>query len=395
MSIIRAGVVSGGVTSKGVITGGLLLDIDTIVVFGASIMEQSFGEFNFEQLASDAFASNSVDVAVHSRATSGDNTTQMIAKLPAIISEFSASAANTLFVIHWAGNDISQLGPYPGGATTIDTNCRAMCQDIIDAGFKIAMSNTTYRIPPASNPTAPYNLNIMDSVIADFAIIPMDLYDLTINNQVTWYEGDGIHPSTAGKDMNRVYVADTCSPLLIKASELLVDVVLQLGDNGVYPAGNNSAVTNETISLNRNVDLSLVADSQFTTSGIEGAAAQGRGNVSNPSDTSISLTNNNGLSSYVYKTSGTVSVDVSLLGIDTAATYTVGVTASRDTLDPNRDCDILVGGVTKTLNAAASPAEIVEFTGVTGSELISTGITSSPSSTFTFAYMSMIRITKE
>jgi lysophospholipase L1-like esterase len=377
----------------------LLYDIDTVVIFGASIMEQSFsgaGEASTEAL----FAAQGATITVHERATSGDNTTNMLAKLPALISEFSANASKTMFVIHWAGNDISQSGPYPGGASTIDNNCRAMCQDLKDAGYKIALSDTTYRIPPASNPSAPYNQNVMSSVIADFADISLSLYDLTFNNQGTWYEVDGIHPNGVGEDMNRNYVVDTIIPNIITgaipAPIMWEDVVLQFGLLNVYPDGSNSMTIDTTETPIKNVDLSVVENASITLSGSGGHSDElGRGNVLDPLDTSISLTNNKGLLSYTFSSGGTISVEFTNSQIEPLATYTVGVTASRDTTDTNRDCDIVVAGVTQALNVAESPAPIVEFTGVLGSDLIATGVTSTASATFTFAYIGMIRVTKE
>lgn len=372
--------------------------IDDVVIFGASIMAQSFTGAN-QQAAEQLYAAKGANVTVYERATSGDNSTVMKSRLPAIITEFQANAARTLFVIHWGGNDVSQSGPYPGGATTLDTNCREMLQDLKDAGFKIALSDITYRIPPASNPTDPYNQNVMNQVITDFADIPLNMYDLTFNNQGTWFEVDGIHPNSTGEDMTRNYIVDNTYD---RFSNLVPppqpvgweDVVLQFGLVNVYPDGSNEFSVDATKSNIKNVDLTVVADASVTLSGSGGHSDTfGRGNVNDPSDTSISLTNNSGLKSYTYKQDGAQTVDLSAASLEPAAIYTVGVTASRDAADV-RNNDVTVGGVTKVIQTTASPAEIVEFTNVTGSDLISNGIVVSPTGGTGFSYIGMIRITK-
>jgi len=106
---------------------GSLLDITDIVVFGASIMEQSFSDTSDTE---SKWLDSGAIVDVHERATSGDDTAQMITRLPAIITEFQANADKTLFVIHWGGNDVSRDGPYPGGAATMEANMRSMLDDI-------------------------------------------------------------------------------------------------------------------------------------------------------------------------------------------------------------------------------------------------------------------------
>ena len=386
-------------TSVGKKPSGGKFPIDNVVIFGASIMEQSFAGGN-QSTTESLYATKGATVNVYERATSGDNTTQMLSRLPAIISEFQANASRTLFVIHWGGNDVSQSGPYSGGAATIEANCRSMLQDLKSAGFKIALSDITYRIPPASNPTDPYNQNVMNGLISEFADIPLRLYDFTFQRQDSWYEVDGIHPNGTGEDLTRNYVVDntvTYFSNLIPPPPPVVweDVVLQFGLLNVYPDGSNEASIDKTITPIKNVDLSVVEGSSVILSGSDGHSDElGRGNVNDPSDTSISLTNNSGLLSYVYKQNGTITVDFSGANLDPSATYTVGVTASRDAVDV-RNNDIVVGGVTKILNATASPAEIVQFTGVLGSELMSSGITSSPTGGTGFAYIGMIRVTKE
>lgn len=373
--------------------------IDDVVIFGASIMAQSFTGSN-QQTTEQLYAAKGATVSVHERATSGDNSTVMKSRLPAIISEFQSNAQRTLFVIHWGGNDVSQSGPYPGGASTLDTNCREMLQDLKAAGFKVALSDISYRIPPASNPTEPYNTNVMNPIVEEFADIPLSMYSVTTDNVDSWFEVDGIHPNSTGEDINRNYVVDNTYLYFSNLGEPTLpiewsDVVLQFGLVNVYPDGSNEFSVDATKSSIKNTDLTVVAGSSVTLSGSGGHSDTfGRGNVNDPSDTSISLTNNSGLKSYTYSQDSAQVVDFSAANLDPSANYTVGVTASRNAADV-RNNDVTVGGITKVLQATASPAEVVEFTSVSGSDLVLSGVTVSPTGGTGFAYISMIRVSKE
>lgn len=183
--------------------------VSRVVVFGASIMERSFNpDAGYTELAAADFLNNGMVTEVVERATGGDTTEDMVLKLPALISEFQAGVGRTMFMIHWAGGDTSQQGPYPGGADEINTNCRAMAQSLVDAGFKIAMSTITYRQPPGGNYSDEYNANVMDAIITDFADIPLDLYTLTFDNKDTYLGSDDVHPTTTGLQMIREWVAE-------------------------------------------------------------------------------------------------------------------------------------------------------------------------------------------
>lgn len=373
--------------------------IDDVVIFGASIMEQSFTGGNVAA-TEGLYAAKGATVNVHERATSGDNTTQMVSRLPDIITEFQANAERTLFVIHAGGNDVSQSGPYPGGASTLESNMRSMLQDLRDAGYKIALSDISYRIPPASNPTDPYNQNILNSLKDEFADISLSMYDLTINNQGTWFEVDGIHPNGTGEDLTRKYIVDNTYEYFsnlgpIPQPSTWDDAIIQFGLVDVYPDGSNEITIDTTLQSIKNIDLTVIDGAEVTLVGSGGHSdILGRGNVNDPNDSSISLTNNNGLKSYVYKQNGSMTLEFTNSGLNPTATYTVGVTASRDAVDV-RNNDITVGGVTKVLNATASPAEIVTFTGVTGADLIANGVTAAPTGGTGYAYIGMIQVTKE
>lgn len=371
--------------------------IDNVIIFGASIMDQTSSGTN-QQAMKDLYALKGANVNVYDRATSGDDTTAMRAKLPAIITEFQDVAERTLIEIHWGGNNVSREGPYPGGATTMEADCRAMLQDLKAAGFKIALSDITYRLPP-SHQTSEYNSNIMQPLIEEFADIPLSLYKLSFDNQDDWFEPDGVHPSLFGEDLNRNYLVNSTYIYFSNLGELPEPVVwenvlLEFGQANVYPDGSNKLnASSTTLSVVKNTDLTVVPNSIITLSGAEGHSTQGRGNVNDPTDESLTLTNNAGLTSYVYVLNASLFVDFSQANLIPTATYTIGFTASRNAADV-RNNDVLIDGQTQVINSTASPAEIITFTGITGADLMSGGVTVSPTTTG-YVYISMIQVTKE
>ena len=82
-----------------------------------------------------------------------------------------------------------------------------MAQSLVDAGFKIAMSTITYRQPPGGNYSDEYNTNVMDSIIADFADVAVDLYTPTFENKATYLGSDDVHPTDDGLGMIRTWTA--------------------------------------------------------------------------------------------------------------------------------------------------------------------------------------------
>lgn len=371
--------------------------IDDVVIFGASIMAQSFSSGN-QAVTEQLYANKGATVNVHERATSGDDTTTMLTRLPSLISEFQANAARTLFVIHWGGNDVSRNGPYPGGADVMRDNCRQMLQDLKNAGYKVALSNITYREPP-SHDTIAYNDGVMNPLIEEFADIALDMHTMTYTERDVWFEVDGVHPNTTGEDLTRKYVVDNTYERFsnlgpIPEPVVWNDVLLSFGQGDVNPDGANKLnASSKLLATVKNIDQSTVPNAEVELLVVDGHSAQGRGNVNDPNDTSLTLTNNIGLTNYCYTQDKALTTSINS-GLDPEAFYTVGVTASRDAADV-RNNDVTVGGITKVMNATASPAEIVTFTGVLGSDLMTAGISVAPTDITGYAYLSMIRITKE
>lgn len=176
-------------------------DVYDMVFFGASIMEETF-KTNLSEVQ-ESLMQNGIPAYCYAYTNRGFDSNQMISVANQVIGDLSSSVNKKMVIIHWGGNDVTNYGPYPGGSYDLNLNCREMLQNFLNAGFEIALSDITYRIPPTSNPSEPYNQNIMNPIITDFADVPLSLYNLSFENQSDWFDVDGVHPSTAGEVMNR------------------------------------------------------------------------------------------------------------------------------------------------------------------------------------------------
>lgn len=184
-----------------------------VVVLGASIMDQTFRTTGAAAMEAELL-SKGITATVYNRAVSGHTSTQGIGVLHTALGEFAGQEHKTLFVIHTLGNDISNEGPYPGGEAGMDERYRYILNEIKAEGFTFLPSTVSYRIPNASNPAEPYNVNVVIPAIQDIAPWAMngdrpymDLHKLSFDNQETWHDVDNLHPSDAGEEMNRQYIA--------------------------------------------------------------------------------------------------------------------------------------------------------------------------------------------
>ncbi len=397
----------GSVVDDGVTPGpGTPISIDgniNIVAISASIMDQSFSDEI--QAAQSFYREGGLAVTVYNRAVSGDRIANTLEDLPANLAEFAEQEDNTIFLYHGPGNNVSVSGPYPGGEDEINTGVRQLIADILGAGFYLAMSNITYRVPPGSNPTEPYNTSIIEPIIVE--LLPdwanndgtafIDMYQFYFDNQAN-IDPDGIHPDATLEKLTTEYFGlkvgekteQTNAPVVV-----MEDVVVQLGNNSVNRLPNwlNSSsklIENRPSNIGEDNTLFGSISSDATLS-----SDQGRGNAG---DTSESLTNDSLLTGYLYADDDsvkTIDVDFDLTVVDPLSTYTVSATASREATATDRITEVTVGGVTKTIDATAIPAEIISFTGVTAQELFDNGIVWNRQAGSTFSYLSGIRITKE
>lgn len=186
------------------------IDAEQVLLFmGASIMERSFDQTTRTE---DAYLAKGLDITTYCRALGGDTSLDTRIKTISVIKEFSKVTKQKSVFVHTGGNDVSVYGPYPGGATGIGENITALAQLFKADGFKLIMTPISYRIPPASNPTEPYNTNIVDGLVSQYADHSVDMHTFTLNAGDAYFGaggGDGIHPSDPDGEVLTVnYVVD-------------------------------------------------------------------------------------------------------------------------------------------------------------------------------------------
>lgn len=188
------------------------MDIPTsqmIVFAGASIMERSFDQTARTEAA---YSAKGLEITSFCRALGGDTTLDGRIKAVSAVREFSRVTKEKILFVHAGGNDATLYGPYPGGATELGENLSALVETYKQAGFKMIMTPISYRIPPASNPTQPYNLNIVDGLVSGLADHSVDMYTFTLTSGDAYFGtggGDGVHPSNPDGEILTVnYVVD-------------------------------------------------------------------------------------------------------------------------------------------------------------------------------------------
>lgn len=380
-------------------------EIKKVFTFGASIINQSFsyeGRLDTETKYKDL----GLDITVVNYAVSQDTTQMMIARLPGMLADGAADASTTLIVMHGGGNTI---GNYPDNAQELDDDLRYMASEIKAAGYMLAMSNITQRIAPASRMSEPYNENVVNDIVAEFADIPLDLHGLTVDNTPAWYEPDGTHPSLFGEDLNRDYVTKTTSKY-IKNVEIpvagiyLEDALLQFGSRDVMSGGlNNVPPTSsgdEFLEMDvYNTDYTQVPNGIIRVQHTDKRNGSGRGDPVEPSDTTLSITNSRGLSDsyYIDDSNRDIVVDLTDAKLDPMANYLVEVTASRDTTDPtglDRVSLISIGADTViSIDATLDPPQVGN-TILLGSEIMSHMVSCTKLEESSFGYISLMRIRK-
>ena len=382
-----------------------------IVVIGASILEQSFYALTD---ASSRFIKHGVIAEVYNRATSGDTSANLLTKMPGYIAEFAGQESNTLFVLHIGGNDISQQGPYPGGSSALETNYAAIINSLHAAGFQVAPTSITYRIAPASNPSEPYNESVVIPLIEDLTpewmdgdVPVIDLNAFSNSIEGTGYEVDGIHPNGFGEASIREYIAEKVSGMLVAGSVATFSskcvigsgtttprhMLINFGEgNAMFGATNNIAVTGgATVGSLRNTDYSPVSDFGFSMSGFGNSFSDGRTYGVNELAIHNKTVSQSTMWVDQYNT-GLVSFEAG--SFDPEATYTIRYAASRDVLTP-RYTEVTIGGVMQSMDATSDPRTFLEFSGVTGAQLLATGVTVNVQAGTEYAYLAGLEIIEE
>ena len=387
------------------ITGKIpLRPIDTMVVVGASIMHLTY-ENSGASDATSKFFDKGLLVDVYDRANSGDDVQDMIDKAPAIIAEFQDNAANTLVALHGPGNS---LATYPTNAELINTGMRTLVQMYKDAGFMLALTTITYReVPPYAHDSQPFNVNIIQAIVDEFADIKMDLYTHVYDNRATWFGPtddplyDGVHPwPESSREGNRVYMIDTIAPFIKNVekpnTDFINDVLIQFGNNDVMVGGLNKAVEDSEVPL-YNTDYTEVSGAFATFEEVDLKNNGGRGgDASNPESTELTIYNDLGLEdfSYVVGDERVIKTNLRNAGIDPEATYRVQVTASRATSSGLKTTEYTVGDAEPQISdAKENPPVVLTFT-VGGFALKALGVTCKGVTGSDFAYISLMRITK-
>ena len=362
--------------------------VTSIVLIGASILEQSFYS---ESDAEKRFAKHGRLADVYKRAVSGDTSSDTLTKLPAILEEFKGFPGKVLFVLHTGGNDNSQGTGYPDNGPLIGSNIEAIINGVKAAGFDIAVSSMTYRIPPASNPSEPYNTNVIIPKIN--SLLPewmdgtrpiIDLYTQTFDNSATWLEVDGIHPNGFGEASIREYIAErVCFQLAsnpdypapftsgkVYAEDLLINFG-NTGGLGFLKSESNSVIADGTYgAVFRNMDHTLATGFSFTVAGFVGNAPNGV--ISGPNEKSIRNKNVNRSYMYVEQpNAGMLTFNASSFKV--GSKYTIRIASSREAVD-ERVTQFYVGGTPVQVNSTADSPEFIEVNGITSEDLVAHGI---------------------
>ena len=379
--------------------GGIPPDINgeiNIIPIGASIMLGTFGD----NVAAEAeFTTVGLSTKVYNKGVGGDQSSATLAKLPATLAEFAGQGKNSYIVMHTGGNDMSIHGPYPAAQPGLGDNWVAILDMIEDAGFLVAPSTLTYR---TSGVAEDYNINVIQPIVQ--AKVPhwygeattiLDYYTLIFNN-MSWLT-DGIHLNPTGYAEMRKYTAETFASNITQTNNSILDPVSTITDIivnlGVSGGVFQNELNNNTLSTVRNTNNLVASGVELSmTGGVAASINQGRGNEG---DYSLTLLNDYIQTSYWYVQAGTMIISFSGTSVVPLNLYTVGITASRDTTDTNRVGEYTVGGVTKTLDAATVTPESIEFTGVTGQQLIDDGIVVVTEAGSAFSYVSGLTVAKE
>tara|TARA_B100002049_G_C16074172_1_gene374182 strand:+ start:887 stop:2119 length:1233 start_codon:yes stop_codon:yes gene_type:complete len=380
--------------------------IDSIIIFGASILNQSFSPTGIVK-ALEKYESHGVNnLKIFNYAESGTGSISYLERVDTIIAEHGSNALRTMVILHGPGNDILV---YPHNAELIASNMREICSQLKAAGFILAISDITKRIEPSEKRSIEYNSQIINPLINEFADIPLQLYKLTDENEGVWHGPDGTHPSQTGIDLTINYLVDVTSPYIIKTEKDLIepptetapfkDVLLQFGRASVMEGGLNLITSVGTIDI-FNTDYTKVTNATVTLSGIAPPGdtfnSAGRGNVNDPTHKELDITNHVGLTDSLYIQSGAEYMDIhfEIPNLNVDALIRVQVTASRAANTGQRLGLYSIAGQSEILlDAVSSPAEIIEAT-CTGRELLDYGIKIRRPDGGNWTYLSLVRVTE-
>jgi lysophospholipase L1-like esterase len=388
------------------------------VVMGASIMDGTFGTETRRTIFQNELESKGLTVYdVTEYAVGGNTSTVTLSVVPTVISDFSGSESQTVVILHTGTNDIRAHGPYPGGATTLDSNYRQIITDLKAAGLTVIPSTIAFIIPPALSYAAPYNEGIIINAIMDTAPEAMRLsgrpiIDLYRHTLVTpnIHDPDGIHYTSDGYDELARFIGSQLPDLIENHGatvSTISDLIIDFGstytsvDFGGFLAG--STDLQETSSI---YDINGKRPSDLTVA-ITGFADGFNSTGTNYGGTGYSIDRPEITRDSIFVahpgfsgTNGEIG-QISFTGssVEPAASYDVTIAASRSITGGDHWGNYTCGGVSKDINAADSGVGTLQtavFSNVTGAQLIATGITVTrrDPELASFAYVNGIRITK-
>lgn len=388
-----------------------------VEIFSASILDQAFtndivgtAEAAFSKYLENCGLSG---VTVNSTyANSGHDSADYVAKLPNLLTAISG-VPNVCVIMHGPGNDITNNGPYPGGASTMQSNMTTVASGITGAGHKLMWGPISYRIPPGSHPADPYNQNIINPLAQTYspdfysAGTPIfDMYSYSFDHQ-NEYEGDNVHPSTPMEHFYRTYLARILAQQALgltplpAASYVGKTVVLNVGNvlgyqQSISPAFvSQPASTNSVASISsptmRCTDFStLLWGTWIESRNIGGVNNVGRGNGSNATG---SLLNNLLLLTSAYIGVETQAIGSSYMyikGLPNGLAGVLTLTGSRAVTGTDRMMDITIQGVTQRLDATALTPEIKTYNFLITDNQLTIKMDLAPGSTF--GYLSGVQL---
>ena len=388
------------------------------VAIGASIMNGTFGTEARREAFITKLNENGIIVQdVTEYATGGWTSTSILANLSTPLADFAGYEDRTVFIVHAGGNDVSANGPYPSGDTTLASNYEQILTDIIGAGFFAIPCSITYRIPPSSNPSAPYNSNTIVPIMTKYCPESLrmngrpivDLYQYT-SLTTGIHDPDGIHYTSSGYDALGQYIASKIPEIIETndaSSSFISDIVVDFGDNytdqkiSLIGGGSSSAMS---YSRFNDINGKQVSDLNISISGFsDGSNSSGKDYSS--SDYSLdnsSLTRDSlfvAHSGFAGHNGELGQINFSGLSIEPSASYELSLVASRNVSEDGlRWGAYTAGGITKELSAADSASiapNIITFE-ITGKQLIDDGlkVERRDKELSSFAYINGIRLTK-
>jgi hypothetical protein len=364
-----------------------LMQYDSIVFFGASIMDMAFSDTTLtdgDGLIKSQYAQEYADglgftgVSFYAKAASGATTSGYVSMVDELVADTSITG-NVLVVIHGPGNDVSNNRPYTSGQTGGEASMRYVFDTIKARGWDIAYTGVSWRnyaevaAGDESAGSLPYNENIYYPLIQEYSpdwwdgvdgtpVIDMYNYTKSSNGVIL---RDTVHPSgniTAGYILGAIHRKmnnldyDYSGKRIVGCGDFSGSGALENASGiSIFPYYGSSYIKDEFGEL-----TPLVF-------GINGGNKNNVG-IGTAGVTDYSLLNSACVSGAYYWTTGVVKLSFWLGDIKYAGlTGKLRLAGSRNSTTGTRFTEYTVQGVTKELNNEANPPTYVEFDFVTGS----------------------------